>query len=129
MNKKDLLDKLIARAEQSKEAKVKVMEFTTETLGDVKVVIPETKKLLGLIDDAQDCETMYEQTLVDAEIVYSAIPAIKEILPELKKAYDESDPAVIVFRLFEDASAIGELNDLSAKIIAAVGFGKKAVKN
>lgn len=127
--KKDLLETLIQRAEQSKSDTLKVFAVKSDTLGKVEVRVPEVKKLFELVDDSKGATTMMDEMLADAEIVYESIPCLKENFKELSEAYDEKDPAELTFKIFNAASALGEMNDISAKVIETAGLAKRVVKN
>lgn len=129
---KNMLEIVLARAEQSKMDKKRIINLHTEALGDVEVHIPPYKKLTNWIDEVAamgDEVSTWELTLANAELVYESVPSLKDSYAQLSEAYEEKDPAMLVLKIFEVAEAIGELNDITVKITSSLGVDKQAIKN
>lgn len=129
MAKNDILNTLLQRAEQSEEDRVKLIQLTSKTLGDVTVQVPPLKKIFDLIDSGRDAEGAYEGMEANAEIVYESIPFLKDNFKALSEAYDEKDPAVLTIKIFDAADAVGEIADIAERVMDARGIYAKTVKN
>lgn len=132
MANKNMLEIVLARAEQSKQDKTKILNLKTEALGDITVIVPPFKKLTDWIDEVSDMgETVstWDITLANAELVFDCTPFLKGNFAQLSEAYEEKEPPMLTVRIFEAANAIGELNDIAEKITSSIGANKAAIKN
>ena len=129
MEKKNMLDLMLERAEQSAQDKLKVLSIKSDVLGDIEIKIPPLKKLMEYIDESNSTETTYEDMLINAQMVYDCSDVIKENYNKLSEAYDEKDPAALTLKIFEAAEAVGEVKDIAQKIIEKAGLMRQTVKN
>lgn len=127
--KKNLLDVLLERAEQSADDKLKFINIESSVLGNINVKVPPVKKMLEYYDNAKETETSYEDMLVNAQMVYDNVAFLKENYSRLSEAYDEKDPANLTLKIFEAAAAVGELSDIAAALMDKTGMTRKIVKN
>jgi hypothetical protein len=128
-DKKNLLDALIARAEQSAEDKAKYISLTSAVLGDITVKVPPLKKVLEFMDESQETNTTYDEMVVEAGLTYESLQFLKDNYKELAEAYDEKDPAMLTLNIFEAAGAAGEVRDIASKVIDAAGLTVRTIKN
>ena len=132
MANKNMLEIVLARAEQSKQDKTKILNLKTETLGDITVIVPPFKKLASWIDEVselgEDVST-WDISLANAQVVFDCTPFLKDNFAQLSEAYEEKDPSMLTVKIFEAANAIGELNDIATRITSSIGADKLAIKN
>lgn len=129
MEKKNMLDLMLERAEQSAQDKLKVLSIKSDVLGDIEIKIPPLKKLMEYIDESNSTETTYEDMLINAQMVYDCSDILRKNYSRLSEAYDEKDPATLTLKIFEAAEAVGEVNDIAQKIIEKAGLMRQTVKN
>lgn len=129
MEKKNMLEAMIQRAEQAAQDKVKHISIKSTVLGEVNVKVPPLKKMLEYLDESNNAETAFEDMTVNAQMVYDCTDLLKENYNQLSEAYDEKDPAMLTMKIFEAAEATGEINDIATKLIEKAGMTRKVVKN
>lgn len=129
MEKKNMLEAMIQRAEQAAQDKVKYISIKSTVLGEVNVKVPPLKKMLEYLDESSNAETAFEDMTVNAQMVYDCTDLLKENYNQLSEAYDEKDPAMLTMKIFEAAEATGEINDIATKLIEKAGMTRKVVKN
>ena len=129
-DKKNMLDVVIARAEQSSSDKTRTLKLKTEALGDIIVNVPPLKKLTDWLDEFKPDEmNTWEMMLANAELIFNYTPFLKENFNQLSEAYEEKDPSELTIKIFEAAGCIGELNDIADRITSSIGADKTAIKN
>lgn len=129
MEKKNMLDLMLERAEQSTQDKLKILNLKSDVLGDVIIKAPPLKKVLKYVDESNLTETAYDDMLINAQMVYDCTDILKDNYNKLSEAYDEKDPATLTLKIFEAAGAVGEVNDIADKIIKKVGLMRQTIKN
>ena len=125
--KKATLESLIARAQQSKDAKAGYKEYYCEVIGETLLIkkLPLTR--ICEIMDMYETDTMKEAMELNSQVIYESVPLLQS--KELQEAYECVEPYDIVIKLLEEN--MGEIEKLCKTILAGYGMAELAddIKN
>ena len=113
--KKLTLNDFIAKAKQKEKDKLSFKDVQTKA-GLITMQKLDDKKLLELMDQIEDCDTMKEMVEVYKAVIYESVPTLRK--KELQENFKLVEPYDIVTQVFE----ISEIVDLAVRIIEIHGL-------
>jgi len=113
--KKLTLNDFIAKAKQKEKDKLSFKDVNTKA-GLITMQKLDDKKLLNLMDQIEECDTMQEMVEVYKEVIYESVPILQK--KELSEEFKLVEPYDVVTQVFK----IDEIVDLAVRIIEIHGL-------